>query len=74
MIMVRPDSQTEFGEFLGFDTLTLCPIDTKPIITSMLSMREQAWLNKYHQLVYETLSPHLNAEEQAWLREKTAEI
>ena len=74
MIMVRPDSQTEFGEFLGFDTLTLCPIDTKPIITSMLSMREHAWLNKYHQHVYETLSPHLNAEEQAWLREKTAEI
>ena len=74
MILVRPDSQTEFGEFLAFDTLTLCYIDTSLIIVSMLSPREHAWLNKYHQHVYETLSPHLNAEEQAWLREKTAEI
>lgn len=74
MIMVRPDSQTEFGEFLTFDTLTLCYIDTSLIIVSMLSPREHAWLNKYHQHVYETLSPHLNAEEQAWLKEKTAEI
>lgn len=74
MILVRPDSQTEFSEFLAFDTLTLCYIDTSLIIVSMLSPREHAWLNKYHQHVYETLSPHLNAEEQAWLREKTAEI
>ena len=74
MILVRPDSQTEFGEFLAFDTLTLCYIDTSLIIVSMLSPREHAWLNKYHQHVYETLSPHLNAEEQAWLREKTTEI
>lgn len=74
MILVRPDSQTEFGEFLAFDTLTLCYIDTSLIIVSMLSPREHAWLNKYHQHVYETLSPHLNAEEQAWLKEKTAEI
>ena len=74
MILVRPDSQTEFGEFLAFDTLTLCYIDTSLIIVSMLSPREHAWLNKYHQHVYETLSPHLSAEEQAWLKEKTAEI
>ena len=74
MILVRPDSQTEFGAFLAFDTLTLCYIDTSLIIVSMLSPREHAWLNKYHQHVYETLSPHLNAEEQAWLKEKTAEI
>lgn len=74
MILVRPDSQTEFGEFLAFDTLTLCYIDTSLIIVSMLSPREHAWLNKYHQHVYETLSPHLSAEEQVWLKEKTAEI
>ena len=74
MILVRPDSQTEFGAFLAFDTLTLCYIDTSLIIVSMLSPREHAWLNKYHQHVYETLSPYLNAEEQAWLKEKSAEI
>ena len=40
----------------------------------MLSVREHAWLNKYHQQVYETLSPHLTEEEKEWLKEKTAEI
>ena len=53
MILVREDSETEFGKFLGFDTLTLCFIDTSLIIIPMLSAREHAWLNKYHQIVYE---------------------
>lgn len=74
MILVREDSETEFGKFLGFDTLTLCYIDTSLIIVPMLSAREHAWLNKYHQMVYEKLSPFLNEEENAWLKEKTAEI
>ena len=47
MILVREDSETEFGKFLGFDTLTLCFIDTSLIIIPMLSVREHAWLNKY---------------------------
>lgn len=51
MILVREDSETEFGKFLGFDTLTLCFIDTSLIIIPMLSVREHAWLNKYHQMV-----------------------
>ncbi len=74
MILVREDSETEFGKFLGFETLTLCYIDTKLVIPSMLSVREHAWLNKYHQMVYDLVSPHLNEEEKAWLKEKTAEI
>ena len=74
MILIREDSETEFGKFLGFETLTLCYIDTKLVIPSMLSVREHAWLNKYHQLVYDLVSPHLTEEEKAWLKEKTAEI
>ena len=74
MILVREDSETEFGKFLGFDTLTLCFIDTSLIIIPMLSAREHAWLNKYHQIVYEKISPFLNEEEKAWLKEKTTEI
>jgi len=74
MILIREDSETEFGKFLGFETLTLCYIDTKLVIPSMLSVREHAWLNKYHQMVYDLISPHLNEEEKAWLKEKTAEI
>ena len=74
MVLIREDSETEFGKFLGFETLTLCYIDTKLVIPSMLSVREHAWLNKYHQMVYDLVSPHLNEEEKAWLKEKTAEI
>lgn len=74
MILIREDSETEFGKFLSFETLTLCYIDTKLVIPSMLSVREHAWLNKYHQMVYELVSPHLDEEEKAWLKEKTAEI
>ena len=74
MILIREDSETEFGKFLSFETLTLCYIDTKLVIPSMLSVREHAWLNKYHQMVYDLVSPHLTEEEKAWLKEKTAEI
>lgn len=74
MVVIREDSETEFGKFLGFETLTLCYIDTTLVIPSMLSDREHAWLNKYHQQVYDLISPHLTPEEQEWLKEKTAEI
>ncbi|MEG2066808.1 MAG: aminopeptidase P family protein [Tannerellaceae bacterium] len=74
MMLVREDSETEYGKFYSFETLTLCFIDTRLVVVPMLSAREHAWLNKYHQQVYETLSPHLNEEEQAWLKAKTIEI
>lgn len=74
MILSREDSKTEFGQFLSFETLTLCYIDTSLIVVQMLSARERAWLNKYHQMVYEKLSPHLTEEEKAWLKNKTTEI
>lgn len=74
MILTREDSETEFGKFLNFETLTLCYIDTSLVIVPMLSVRERAWLNKYHQMVYEKLAPHLNDEEKAWLKAKTNEI
>lgn len=74
LIVVHRESETEFGEFYDFETITLCPIDTSLIIASMLSMRERIWLNKYHERVYERLSPHLNEDEKKWLKNKTAEI
>ena len=73
-LLVRPYMQTEFGEFLQFEPLTLCPIDTRPIVIDMLTAEERQWLNDYHQLVYDRLSPHLDAKEQAWLREATQAI
>jgi Xaa-Pro aminopeptidase len=74
MILVKDDSETEWGKFLTFETLTLCYIDTRLVITHMLSDRERAWLNKYHQMVFDLLSPRLNEEEREWLRKKTNEI
>ena len=74
MVLVREDSETEYGRFYGFDTLTLCPIDTRLIVVGMLSARERAWINKYHHRVFDLLGPHLSEDERAWLKEKTEEI
>ncbi|MDL2278514.1 aminopeptidase P family protein [Parabacteroides sp. OttesenSCG-928-G07] len=71
LILVKEDRTTEFGEFLSFETLTLCYIDTSLVDVSMLSADERIWLNNYHQMVYDKLSPHLSKEEAAWLKEKT---
>lgn len=64
----------EFGTFYNFETITLCPIDIKPIKKKMLTKKEVKWLNNYHQIVYDRLKGHLNKEEKAWLKNKTAPI
>jgi Xaa-Pro aminopeptidase len=68
-LLITPYKQTQFGEFLQFESLTLCPIDTTPIVKEMLLDEEIAWLNHYHQCVFDTLSPHLNKEEAVWLKQ-----
>ena len=68
-LLIVPYKETEFGRFLGFEPLTLCPIDKRPIVREMMTQEEIDWLNQYHQTVYDRLSPHLDADEQAWLRE-----
>lgn len=73
-LVVEKYKETEFGEFLKFDSLTLCPIDTTPIDKSMLLQEEIDWLNDYHARVYRELSPHLNDEEKAWLKDATLPI
>ena len=65
---------TEFGRFVRFEPLTLCPIDTTPIVVDMLSAEERSVLNAYHQMVYERLSQLLNEDEREWLRIKTEAI
>ena len=68
-LLITPYKETEFGKFLQFESLTLCPIDKTPIIKEMLLQEETDWLNAYHQRVFATLSPHLDEEEVAWLQE-----
>ena len=61
----------EFGEFLEFETLTLCPIDTRCIDTSLLRADEADWLNRYHVTVRERLAPLVTGDALAWLNERT---
>lgn len=70
-LLVTPYCETEFGRFLQFEPLTLCPIDTTPIVRDMMLDEEIEWLNQYHAQVYQTLSSHLDEEECEWLREAT---
>jgi Xaa-Pro aminopeptidase len=64
----------EFGTFYNFETITLCPIDTKPISKKMLTKDEVKWLNNYHKMVFKKLKNYLNEEERAWLKRKTKAI
>ena len=68
-LLITPYLKSEFGEFLQFEPLTLCPIDKRPIDVAMLTDEELQWLNDYHRMVCEKLSPHLDDDEQAWLKE-----
>jgi len=70
-LLIKEYKETEFGRFLQFEPLTLCPIDTTPIDFAMMSDEEVGWLNDYHQLVYERLSPLLDDGDKAWLKDAT---
>lgn len=69
-----PNNENEFGKFMRFKTLTLFPYDNKSIEIGLLSPDELLQINTYHQIVYKTLSPHLNTKEAAWLKSKTAQL
>ena len=73
-LLIVPYKETEFGKFLQFESLTLCPIDKSPIIKEMLLQEEVDWLNDYHRHVAETLSPYLSEDEAEWLREACTAI
>ncbi|MGP6432732.1 MULTISPECIES: aminopeptidase P family protein [unclassified Pseudomonas] len=65
---------SEFGEFLKFETLTLCPIDTRCLEPSLLTQEEKQWFNAYHAEVRERLSPLLEGAALQWLNTRTAAI
>ncbi len=74
LILVVEDKTSEFGSFLKFETLTLCPIDTKAIDKSLLSDEEIKWFNDYHQFVYNEVKELLDDDKKKWLFEKTKAI
>lgn len=69
LVLTVPAGEGMFGEYLKFETVTLCPICKKGILKELLNAEEIAWLNSYHQTVYSKLSPALNEAEKAWLKQ-----
>ncbi|MFU7516605.1 aminopeptidase P family protein [Clostridium sp. HCS.1] len=74
-IIVEKDLVSEeFGEFYKFRTISYCPIDLEGVNVEMLSLQEKTWLNDYHKMVFEKLSPYLNEEEKEFLKHETREV
>lgn len=73
-MLIVPFMECEFGEFLQLEPLTLCPIDTAPILPELMQDDEIAYLNAYHARVYDSLNPYLDEEENAWLKDATAPL
>lgn len=71
---LKPLDDDSYGEFLEFETLTLCPIHLDPIDLALLDDSEKKWLNEYHQMVFEKLSPLLKGDVLAWLTHHTRAI
>ncbi|MDO5667804.1 MAG: aminopeptidase P family protein [Alcaligenaceae bacterium] len=74
LVLSQPAFKTEFGDFLKFETLTLCPIDTRCIDLDLLTKYEREWLNNYHDEVRERLLPYVEGEAKDWLRARTRSI
>jgi len=74
LVLNREAHSGEFGQFLRFETLTLCPIDTRCLELALLRADERAWLNDYHATVRARLSPHVAGQARAWLEARTGAI
>ena len=71
---VEQPAETAFGRFLYFETVTLCPIDTRLVDTALMTAAETEWLNRYHAEVREKLLPLVEGAARAWLEERTAAV
>ena len=74
LVLNQSAETTEFGEFLRFETLTLCPIDTRCIDFDLMRADEIAWLNDYHATTRVRLSPHVTGDAKAWLEKRTQAV
>jgi len=74
LIVCVPHKETEYGKFLKFEPLTLVPFDLEGLEMSLLSEEDKNYLNQYHALVYEKISPYLTEDERVWLRDVTREV
>ena len=74
LVLCRQGEKNDHGQFLYLEPLTMVPFDREAILPELMTEKELECLNRYHQRVYEALSPHLDEEEQGWLKEMTARI
>ncbi len=74
LVLSKKVESNQFGEFMDFETLTICYIDTQLVDKSLLDQKHVDWLNNYNAWVYEQLSPKLEETEKNWLKEKTKGI
>ncbi|MBS5884331.1 aminopeptidase P family protein [Clostridium sp.] len=74
LLVVKDINSEEFGEFYKFKTISYCPIDLNGVVIEMLTNEERDWLNNYHKIVFEKLSPYLDDEEIEFLKVQTREI
>lgn len=74
LLLCVQKERNDFGEFLGFETLTMVPFEREAIAVEMLTQQDKKLLNSYHARVYDALSPYLEDEEAAWLMDACAGI
>jgi Xaa-Pro aminopeptidase len=74
LLLTVPAQTTEFGSFLDFETLTLCPIDARCIERDLLNAVEVDWLTRYHATVRSRLAPHVSGPAADWLQANTRPI
>jgi Xaa-Pro aminopeptidase len=74
LVLTREAEKNDFGDFLEFETLTMCPIDTRCIALDLLRDDERTWLNEYHATVRDRLSPHVHGDAKAWLESRTRAV
>ncbi len=74
LVVNREAGKSAFGDFLRFESLTLCPIDTRCLLPELLAKEEVEWLNGYHANVRERLAPLLKGDALAWLQVRTAPL
>lgn len=73
-LIVRKAEKNEYGQFMEFEVVTFAPIDLDAIDINEMNREEKEYLNYYHKLVYDKVSPFLNDEERQWLKEYTKEV
>ena len=74
LLLCKKGKETEYGQFMEFEILTMVPIDLDGVDPDRMSPREKEVLNRYHETVFRTISPALSEEEKAWLQEATRPI